>query len=93
MNIKVNDVVRVRVTDITDDRVLARLLFSDQQCVMLHADITKNGDIRKFVRPGRNEVVRVKSITDGIVYVAKNTVSPEEIYAAEKHLYRCSAPP
>jgi ribosomal protein S1 len=87
MKVKVDDLVRVRVTDITDDRVLVRLLYSDQEGVILPADITRNGDHRKFVRVDRNEVVRVKSIEDGIVYFSKNTVSPEEIYRVEK-LYR-----
>jgi translation initiation factor 2 alpha subunit (eIF-2alpha) len=92
MNVKVNELVMVRVTDVTD-RVLVRLLNSDQQGVILPGDITRRGNFRTFVRVDRNEVARVKSIEDGIVYLSKNTVSPEEIYRVESQLYRCPRGP
>ena len=85
----VNDLVRVRIQEVTDQGATARFLYSNQQGILLPNDITRRTNFRQFVRPGRNEVVRIKSIEeDGRIYLSKNTVSPEEIYEVEGRLYQ-----
>lgn len=90
MNVKVNDLVKVRVTKVMDDRFLLRLWGSDNdnandnlQYVMLGSDVTKDGDFRKYKSLVDNGVLRVKSIADGVVYLTKSSAFPKEIYLHE----------
>lgn len=83
---KVDDLVRVRVEEITDDRVIVRLLYSEKRGIILPVDISRRGDIHKFVRVGRNEVARIKSIIDEEIYLTTR-VSQEDITRVENQLY------
>jgi hypothetical protein len=47
---------------------------------MLGSDITKDGDFCKYKPLVDNGVVRVKSITDGIVYLGKSTAFTKDKY-------------
>lgn len=94
MTVKVNDLVKVRVTKVMDDRFLLRLWGSDSddnlQYVMLGSDVTKDGDFYKYKPLVDNGVLRVKSITDGIVYLAQSTAFPKENYLNEYlHELKC----
>ena len=86
MNVKVNDLVKVRVIKVMDDRFLVRLWGSDSdnndnlQYVMLGSDVTKDGDFQKYKPLVDNGILRVKSIKDGIVYLAKSSAFPKERY-------------
>lgn len=86
MNIKVNDLVKVRVIKVLDDRFLVRLWGNNDsdndnlQYVMLGSDITKDGDFYKYKPLVDNAVLRVKSIADGIVYLGQNCAFPKYRY-------------